>query len=175
MIRRSAFPPFATLRASPRSPLTRSRTRVKICGITAPALAQAAVDAGADAIGLVFAQSPRMITAGEAAAISTSLPPYVAAVGLFVNASAEEVRSVLAAVNLDLLQFQGDESPEFCSGFGRPFVRAVRMGAETDLLEWARRFSPAKALLLDAHVPGLAGGTGHTFDWAAIPRGCRSH
>ena len=150
--------------------MSRSRTRVKICGITTPALAQVALEAGADAIGLVFAPSPRRLEAAAAAAIATSLPPFVAAVGLFVNASAEEVRSVLAAVSLDLLQFHGDESPEFCTSFGRPFVRAVRMGAGTDLLEYVRRFSRAKALLLDAHVPGQAGGTGRSFDWTAIPR-----
>ena len=151
--------------------MSRSRTRVKICGITEAAHARVAADAGADAIGLVFyPASPRKLSTEAAAAIAQSLPPFVASVGLFVNAPAEEVRSILGAVSLDLLQFHGDETPEYCESFGRAFVRAVRMEAGTDLLEYARRFSRARALLLDAHVPGLPGGTGQTFDWAGIPR-----
>lgn len=151
--------------------MNRSRTRVKICGITEAAHARVAADAGADAIGLVFyPASPRRIDAGAAAAIAHSLPPFVVSVGLFVNAPPEEVRSILAVVSLDLLQFHGDESPEYCASFGRAFVRAVRMEPGTDLLEYARRFSRARALLLDAHVPGQPGGTGQTFDWAGIPR-----
>jgi phosphoribosylanthranilate isomerase len=152
--------------------MNNTRTRVKICGITEAAHARVAVDAGADAIGLVFyPASPRKLSSAQAAAVARSLPPFVASVGLFVNAPAEEVRAVLGAVSLDLLQFHGDESPEYCESFGRAFVRAVRMEAGTDLLEYARRFSRAKALLLDAHVPGQPGGTGQTFDWAGIPRG----
>jgi phosphoribosylanthranilate isomerase len=94
----------------------------------------------------------------------------VMAVGLFVNADEGEVRRVLDAVRLDLLQFQGDETPEFCERFRLPYVRAVRMEAGTDLVEYAGRFSRARALLLDAHVPGQPGGTGRTFDWRGIPR-----
>ena len=151
--------------------MSRSRTRVKICGITEAAHARVAADAGADAIGLVFyPASPRRVSDEAAAAIAQSLPPFVTSVGLFVNAPADEVRATLAAVNLDLLQFHGDESPEYCASFGRAFVRGVRMEAGTDLLEYARRFSGARALLLDAHVPGTPGGTGQTFDWASIPR-----
>ncbi len=151
--------------------MSRSRTRVKICGITEAAHARVAADAGADAIGLVFhPPSPRKVSTEAAAAIARSLPPFVASVGLFVDAPAEEVRSILGTVSLDLLQFHGDETPEYCEGFGRPYVRAVRMEAGTDLLEYARRFSRARALLLDAHVPGLPGGTGQTFDWTGIPR-----
>jgi len=151
--------------------VSRSRTRVKICGITEAAHARVAADAGADAIGLVFhPPSPRKVSTEAAAAIARSLPPFVASVGLFVDAPAEEVRSILGTVSLDLLQFHGDETPEYCEGFGRPYVRAVRMEAGTDLLEYARRFSRARALLLDAHVPGLPGGTGQTFDWTGIPR-----
>jgi phosphoribosylanthranilate isomerase len=110
------------------------------------------------------------VAPAKAAAIARSLPPYVMAVGLFVDATRDEVAGILDAVALDLLQFQGDETPEFCAAFGRPFVRAVRVEAGTDLVEYAGRFSRAKALLLDAHVPGLRGGTGQTFDWAGIPR-----
>jgi phosphoribosylanthranilate isomerase len=151
--------------------MTRERTRIKICGIREAGHARLAADAGADAIGLVFyPASPRYVEAAQAARIATGLPPFVMAVGLFVNAEEAQVRAILAQVPLDLLQFQGDEGPEFCERFGKPYVRAVRMEARTDLLEYARRFSRAKALLLDAHVPGQPGGTGRTFDWAGLPR-----
>jgi phosphoribosylanthranilate isomerase len=147
------------------------RTRIKICGIREAEHARIAAQAGADAIGLVFyAQSPRNIAPVEAARIAGRLPPFVMAVGLFVNPSREEVERVLEQVPLDLLQFHGDETPQFCEGFGRPYVRVVRMEAGTDLVEYAYRFSRARALILDAHVPGQAGGTGKTFDWAGIPR-----
>jgi phosphoribosylanthranilate isomerase len=152
--------------------MSRERTRIKICGIREAQHARVAADAGADAIGLVFYRpSPRAVAPEAAAAIAASLPPFVAAVGLFVDAPEREVRDVLAKVPLDLLQFHGDETPEFCAGFGKPFVRAVRMEAGIDLLEYMHRFSGAKALLLDAHSPGKPGGTGLTFDWAAIPAG----
>jgi phosphoribosylanthranilate isomerase len=151
--------------------MSRERTRVKICGIRDAAHARVAADAGADAIGLnFFPESPRYVMPREAARIATSLPPYVSAVGLFVNASEAEIRAILDAVPLDLLQFQGDEGADFCESFGRPYVRAVSMAPGTDLLEYAQRFSRAKALLLDAHVPGMRGGTGETFDWAGFPR-----
>ena len=146
------------------------RTRVKICGLRDPAHARMAAQAGADAIGLVFwERSPRYVTAQAAATVAAALPPFVASVGLFVDAREEEIRRVLAQVPLDLLQFHGDELPDFCEKFGRPYLRAVRMEPGTDLLEYARRFSSAKALLLDAHSPGTPGGTGLTFDWKAIP------
>ena len=148
------------------------RTRIKICGLREPAHARVAADAGADAIGVVFyPKSPRFVSAREAAAVAAVLPPFVMAVGLFVDAPESEIRKVLAEVPLDLLQFQGDEPPEFCASFGKPWVRAVRMEPGTDLLEYARRFSRAKALLLDAHSPGKPGGTGLTFDWSAVPAG----
>jgi phosphoribosylanthranilate isomerase len=147
------------------------RTRIKICGIREAAHARVAAEAGADAIGLVFyPQSPRYLAPEAAAPIAASLPPFVMSVGLFVNPSAGQVRGILERVPLDLLQFHGDETPEFCEGFGRPYVRVVRMEAGTDLVEWAHRFSRARALILDAHVPGQPGGTGKTFDWADIPR-----
>lgn len=152
--------------------MTTERTRVKICGLREPEHARVAAEAGADAIGLVFyGKSPRVVTFAQAARVAAALPPMVTAVGLFVDAPAEEVRRAIAEVPLDLLQFQGDEPPDFCASFGRPFVRAVRMEPGTDLLEYARRFSRAKALLLDAHFPGTPGGTGLTFDWTAIPAG----
>ncbi len=148
-----------------------TRTRIKICGIREPAHALLAAQAGADAIGLVFHPgSPRAVDADRAAAVAAALPAFVDAVGLFVNASAPAIEAVLERVPLAMLQFHGDEPPEFCARFGRPFVRAVRMAEGVDLLEYAGRFSAARALLLDAHVPGEPGGTGRTFDWAQIPR-----
>jgi phosphoribosylanthranilate isomerase len=152
--------------------MTGHRTRIKICGIREPAMALHAAKAGADAIGLVFHRpSPRYVEPPQAAAIAQSLPPYVMAVGLFVNLTEAQVRAIVDEVPLQMLQFQGDEEPAFCDSFGMPYVRAVRMEEGTDLLEYASRFARARALLLDAHVPGLAGGSGRTFDWKAIPRG----
>jgi phosphoribosylanthranilate isomerase len=147
------------------------RTRIKICGIRAVEHAQLAAREGADAIGLVFhAPSPRFVSVEAAAAISAALPPFVTAVGLFVDMPAEAVRSVLSRVPLDMLQFHGEESPEYCAAFGKPWLRAVRMSEGVDLVEWAHRFSRAKALLIDADVPGQAGGTGRTFDWGRVSR-----
>jgi phosphoribosylanthranilate isomerase len=146
------------------------RTRIKICGIREPDHAQAAAEAGADAIGFVFfAMSTRNVTPVRAARIARELPPYVMSVGLFVNSTAAEVRAILGEMPLDLLQFQGDETPEFCESFGRPYVRAVPMEKGVDLIEYRRQYAGAKALLLDAHVPGQRGGTGQVFDWTAIP------
>lgn len=147
-----------------------SRTRIKICGLREPEHARIAADAGADAVGLVFYdQSPRNVAIDDAARVIEALPPYVMAVGLFVNQGAEAIRSILSQVRLDLLQFQGDEAPGFCESFGRPYVRAVRMEKGVDLVEWRRQFPGAKALLVDAHVPGQRGGTGQVFDWGVIP------
>jgi phosphoribosylanthranilate isomerase len=151
--------------------MTRERTRIKICGIREALHGCVAADAGADAVGLVFyRESPRYVTPGAAATVTAMLPPFVTSVGLFVDASEGKVRDTLATVRLDMLQFHGDEKPEFCASFGLPYLRAVRMEEGTNLLEWAGRFSSARALLVDAHVPGTPGGTGRTFDWAAIPR-----
>lgn len=151
--------------------MTRSRTRIKICGIREALHACVAADAGADAVGLVFyRESPRYVTPGAAAAVVATLPPFVTTVGLFVDATEAKVQDTLATVRLDLLQFHGTEAPEFCASFGLPYVRAVPMAPGIDLLEWAGRFSSARALLLDAHEPGQPGGTGRTFDWADIPR-----
>src|SRR4051812_18031699 len=115
------------------------RTRIKICGIRELEHARVAADAGADAIGFVFyGDSPRNVEIERAAQIAHSLPPYVMAVGLFVNAASEEVKTILAQVPLALLQFQGDEEPDFCGQFGVPYVRAVRMEKGTDLIECRR-------------------------------------
>ncbi|MDP2144016.1 MAG: phosphoribosylanthranilate isomerase [Gallionella sp.] len=145
-------------------------TRVKICGITRAEDAQAVAASGADAIGFVFyAKSPRHVNAEQAARLVAALPPFVTTVGLFVDADAAFVHEVLAAVPLDVLQFHGDESPEYCAQFGRPYLKAIRVKAGVDLLQCAARYSAAQALLLDAHVEGIPGGTGTAFDWTLIP------
>ena len=147
-------------------------TAVKICGITRPEDALAAARAGAHAIGLVFyAPSPRHVTPARAAEIIRVLPPFVTTVGLFVDAGAEEVSSTLAEAPVGLLQFHGGETPEFCRRFKHPYVKAVRVRPGVDLLQYARDFCDAKALLLDAYVEGLHGGSGAAFDWSLIPRG----
>lgn len=151
-------------------PTAISRTRVKVCGITREQDARAASDAGADAIGLVFyAPSPRAVEAERAAELVCSLPPFVTTVGLFVDPDAAFVQQVLARVPLDLLQFHGDETPEFCERFGRPYLKAVRVRPETDLGATAERFTGAAGLLLDAYRAGVPGGTGESFDWSLIP------
>ena len=147
-------------------------TAVKVCGITRPEDALAAARAGAHAVGLVFyAPSPRHVTPARAAEIIRVLPPFVTTVGLFVDAGAEEVSSTLAEAPVGLLQFHGGETPEFCRQFKRPYVKAVRVKPGVDLLQYARDFYDAKALLLDAYVEGLHGGSGAAFDWSLIPRG----
>jgi phosphoribosylanthranilate isomerase len=147
-------------------------TRIKICGITRPEDAQHAAALGADAIGLVFyAPSPRAVTATQACAVVAALPPFVTTVGLFVDASAEEVRAVLDEVPLDLLQFHGDESPEFCARFARPYIKAIRMREGVDLAQQAAHFASARGLLLDAYRPGVPGGTGEVFAWERVPAG----
>jgi len=144
--------------------------RVKICGITRLDDLHAACASGADALGFVFhAASPRNVTIDAAAALVAEMPPFVQSVGLFVNAAPAFVEAVLATVPLDLLQFHGDETPADCARFGRPFVKAIRVTRETDLVKCAADFDAARGLLLDAFVPGVAGGTGERFDWTLIP------
>jgi phosphoribosylanthranilate isomerase len=150
------------------------RTRVKICGITTVPDARAAADAGADAIGLVFyGPSPRCVSLEQAALIAASLPAFVSTVGLFVDATAQEVHETLRQLPLDLLQFHGAETPAFCAQFDKPFVKAVRVRPGVDLLQSqheVRRSSPlARGLLVDAYVPGVHGGTGQAFDWTLVP------
>ena len=153
------------------SPLTPSRTRVKICGITRIEDALYAANLGADAIGLVFyAPSPRAVQITQAREIVQALPPFVTTVGLFVNAKVAEVQETLQAVPLDLLQFHGEESPEYCVQFNRPYIKAIRMQASTDLAQLAQEYATAQALLLDTYVAGVQGGTGIAFDWRQVPR-----
>jgi len=146
-------------------------TAVKICGITRVEDAAAAARAGASYIGLVFyAPSPRCVTRAQAREIVGTLPPPVVPVAVFVNPGEAEVRATLAEVPVPVLQFSGSESPGFCRGFGRPYIKAVHMKAGVDLLQYARDYHDAKALLLDASVEGLHGGSGVPFDWDLIPR-----
>ncbi|UAW99727.1 phosphoribosylanthranilate isomerase [Halopseudomonas nanhaiensis] len=144
--------------------------RVKICGITRPEDALAAAGAGADAIGLVFYPgSPRHVSPDAAARIVKALPPFVTSVGLFVDAGEADVREVLRQVPLDLLQFHGDEPDEFCSRFGVPYMKALRVRPGDDLDALAAQWPGACAILLDAYKPGMPGGTGERFDWSMIP------
>lgn len=144
--------------------------RVKICGITREQDVLAVAASGADAIGLVFYEkSPRHVSVERAVQLLAVLPPFVTVVGLFVNAPAEFVREVLSIVSLDLLQFHGDETPEYCEQFNKPYLKAIRVKAGVDLLQCAARYRMAQGLLLDAHVEGIPGGTGTAFDWTLIP------
>lgn len=147
------------------------RTRVKICGITRTEDALAAVEHGADAIGLVFyPPSPRHLTIEQAIAITVALPPFVNVVALFVNPTVSEVNTVLSSVGVDLLQFHGDESELDCGQYALPYLKAVRVKSDTNLIQYAERYHRAKALLLDTYSDSAVGGTGQVFDWQLIPK-----
>ena len=147
------------------------RTRIKICGLTREADVQAAVRAGADAIGFVlYAKSPRAVSAQRAGELAAALPTFVTPVLLFVNATDEEIRAGLAAVPNALLQFHGDEAPADCQRWHRPFLRALAMAPGVDLLDFDRQYQSAQAVLLDAPVEGYGGG-GKVFDWSLVPSG----
>jgi len=144
--------------------------RVKICGITRPEDVRAAVDAGADALGFVFApRSSRVLNPDVAANLVRGVPAFISRVGLFMDQDAAEIDRVLERVPLNLLQFHGCEDAAFCRQFGLPYVKALAMGTGLSLAEAEREFDDAAALLLDSHRPGEVGGTGRTFDWADIP------
>lgn len=146
-------------------------TAIKVCGVARVEDALAAAHHGAHAIGLVFYRpSPRYVAPALAREIIRSLPPFVTAVGLFVDATEAEVRETTALAPVGLLQFHGSESPAFCRQFALPYIKAIRVKAGTDLLQYARDYHDAKALLLDAFVEGAHGGTGQSFDWGLIPR-----
>ncbi|HIQ52610.1 MAG TPA: phosphoribosylanthranilate isomerase, partial [Pseudomonas pachastrellae] len=146
-------------------------TRIKICGITREQDALAAAAAGADAIGLVFyAPSPRAVDPAQAARIVAALPPFVTTVGLFVDAEPAAVRAVLAEVPLDLPQFHGEESDDYCRQFGRPYLKAVRVRSADQLQDVAAQWPGAAGILLDSYKPGVPGGTGEVFDWRLVPR-----
>jgi phosphoribosylanthranilate isomerase len=145
------------------------RTRVKVCGITRAADARSAAEAGADAIGLVFyPPSPRYLSSERALEIRDALPPFVQSVALFVNPDAPQVAQVIGRVKPALLQFHGEETPQFCAQFGVPYVKACRVRQGVDALEYLRPFSTAAAWLFDSHVAEY-GGVGESFDWSLVP------
>lgn len=153
------------------------RTRAKICGITRLEDVQAVVQAGVDAIGLVFfPPSPRHVDVEQAALLVQAIPAYIQSVGLFVNSSAEEIQNILKKVPLDILQFHGDESPEQCKqiaqAVGRRWYKAIQVKPELDIVEEINKYQKfgASAVLLDAWHPDLKGGTGHSFDWTTFPK-----
>jgi phosphoribosylanthranilate isomerase len=154
------------------------RTRIKLCGLSREADVAHAVELGADALGFVFyPKSPRAVDAARAAALVREVPPFVSLVGLFVNATADEIARVTSEVPLSLLQFHGDETPEQCETLGRavrlPWIRALRVGPQTasaDLVELAGQYSAARGLLYDTLVADY-GGSGKVFDWSLIPAG----
>ncbi len=149
-----------------------TRVRVKVCGLTRPADVVDCVQAGADALGLVFfADSPRAVDAAQARALLMHVPAFVQSVGLFVNPDAASVRAVLDAVPLDLLQFHGEETAEFCAQFSRPYLKAVRVRPGLDLLQYCDQHARARGILLDAYHPSAWGGTGVSFDWSLVPTG----
>jgi len=144
--------------------------RSKICGITRIEDALAAVEAGADAIGLVFyGKSPRAVSIEQAAAIVQALPPFVTSVGLFVDMPRDELQQLLQRLPLDLLQFHGDESPADCEGHGRPYIKALRVRPGEDVAAAMAPYAGARGILLDTFVEGVPGGTGASFDWSLVP------
>jgi len=145
------------------------RTRIKICGITRAEDLRAVADAGADAFGLVFyPPSPRCLTLERARGLNRAAPAFLTSVALFVNPTAGEVRQVIEAVQPQVLQFHGEETPGFCSGFGVPYIKACRVKPGVDLLEYWRPFSDASGWLADAWVEEY-GGVGAGFDWSLVP------
>lgn len=145
--------------------------RIKICGLTRDQDVHNAVVEGADALGFVlYAPSPRAVSAEQAARLIQKVPAFVTTVALFVNESVEEIQRILKLCPFDLLQFHGDESPEFCRQFNRPYMKAIRVRSADDIHRSVLQYPDAKALLLDAYVENLPGGTGQAFDWRLIPQ-----
>ena len=146
------------------------RTRTKICGITRLEDAKASILGGCDALGFVFyKESPRYIALDAFKVIARELPPFVTKVGLFVNADPAEIEEAIRSGLMNVLQFHGDETPDFCRQFKFPYIKAVAVSSSVDLLQYAKDFYDAEALLLDASHEHLKGGTGQTFDWNLIP------
>ena len=153
------------------------RTRAKICGITRIQDIQSVVQAGADAIGFVFyPPSPRNVTLEQAKVLVKHVPAYVQTVGLFVNATGDEIAKVLQQVPLDMIQFHGDETPEDCRAIaaqvGRRWYKAIQVKPDLDVIDVIKSYQyvGASAVLLDAWHPELKGGTGHQFDWSQFPK-----
>lgn len=153
-----------------------TRTRIKFCGMTSVADALAAADLGVDAIGLIFVpESPRALDIERAARIADALPPFVTRVGLFRNTASAQVRAVLTEVALDVLQFHGDESPEYCAQFELAWLKAVPMGALADAQAvdaYLASFTSASGFIFDSHGGARSGGSGASFDWTRIPLPC---
>lgn len=151
--------------------MTVLKARIKVCGVTSVADASAAVAAGADAIGLVFyPPSPRYISIEQAREIAQSIPPFVTVVGLFVDASEQEIEAVLDQVPLTLLQFHGKETDAECQRWGRKYIKALRVRPDASVEEMAAEYPGACGLLLDTYRKGVPGGTGESFNWQLIPR-----
>ncbi|PKQ15650.1 MAG: phosphoribosylanthranilate isomerase [Actinobacteria bacterium HGW-Actinobacteria-7] len=144
------------------------RTRIKICGLTRAEDVRAAVEAGADAVGFVFAPSSRQVTLDDAARLAAAVPPPVARVGVFVDASFEEVESAVRVVGLTAVQLCGSETPEFCSGISVPVIKASRVGTAFAWTALEPYRGQAAAQLLDTYVSGKMGGTSKTFAWNDI-------
>ncbi|SDW99733.1 phosphoribosylanthranilate isomerase [Nitrosomonas oligotropha] len=145
--------------------------RVKVCGITRSEDAIAAIQCGVDAIGFVFwPHSARYIDPESVRRIAEVIPPFICTVGVYVDPDAAWVEETARAAKLNLLQFHGDESPEFCNQFSQPYIKAIRVKPDTDLLQYAQRYGAAKGLLLDTYAADMPGGTGHAFDWQLIPQ-----
>lgn len=145
--------------------------RVKVCGITRSEDALSAIELGVDALGFVFwPKSSRSVTLDIVRQIETTLPPFINKVGVYVDPTTDWVAETSAAGCLSLLQFHGDESPEFCDQFSLPYIKAIRVKDGIDLLQYATRYRNARGLLLDAYTAGMPGGTGHVFDWALVPQ-----
>jgi phosphoribosylanthranilate isomerase len=157
------------MRLSPTFRPTLQKTWIKICGITRAQDAKAAASLGADAIGVVlYSKSPRAVQVKDLAGIVAGLPDELVVVALFVNPEPELVQEVVASNTVDLLQFHGDESAEFCGQFGLPYMKAIAVRAESDLVSKLDAFKTAKYILLDSYDPIMPGGTGKTFDWNRV-------
>lgn len=150
--------------------MTSMPIRIKICGITRPEDGLLAAQLGVDAIGLVFYPgSPRYISIEQAQAIIDALPPFITVTALFMDATPVFVRERLESLPIDLLQFHGGESPSYCEGFGRRYIKSVPMIDNADIAAYTEQFASASGFLLDAVKPGEAGGTGRSFDWNRVP------
>ena len=146
-------------------------TRIKICGITSLSSAAAAIEAGVDALGFnMYERSIRFIGVDAANEILRELPSSTLKVGLFVNHSEDEVLSITQRCSFDVLQFHGDEDNSFCASFSKPFMKAIRVGGETDIASEVARYPDSVAVLLDSLVKGKFGGTGISFDWQNVPK-----
>lgn len=147
------------------------RTKIKICGITNSKNALDAVDLGVDALGFVFfGESPRYIEPKKARKIINLLPSFVLRVGLFVNASKEEVLSAISDSSVNVLQFHGDEDEQFCNQFNLPYIKATSFQDGVNLLEYCKLFTSSSAILIDTYSENMRGGTGKTFNWDLLPK-----